>query len=195
MAAHSASLAALWPLECLFSWNHWRLAQAFSFDFGSTRGSEKAGLVLGLGLEQIILLTLLSLLTLWSLRKACWGMAPIYLPKAEKGQGRHSQHLERPCLRTWQPRREEESAWERATMWVVWKRDLEGFRNAEGVGSPTCTVSLKPSLPLLSLRNLARSSLSSPTRTLFSDTSPCPLICPKHWSQFYDSCSSLSNGY
>ena len=30
-------------------------------------------------------------------------------------------------------------------MWVVWKRDLEGFRNAEGVGSPTCTVSLKPS--------------------------------------------------
>lgn len=41
-----------------------RLAQAFPFDFGSARESEKAGLVLGLGLEQIIALTLLSLLAI-----------------------------------------------------------------------------------------------------------------------------------
>lgn len=55
----SVTLGVLVQLKSLAVWHRPSL-----LIFGSTRGSEKAGLVLGLGLEQIIPLTLLSLLTL-----------------------------------------------------------------------------------------------------------------------------------
>lgn len=76
-AEHSASTAALCDPGRACSAEITCLAQTFSFDSGKISGSEKAGLVLGLGLEfetqQIILLTLLLFANFMKFKKSFLG--------------------------------------------------------------------------------------------------------------------------
>lgn len=81
--------STLWPWACLFSWNYLCLAQTSSFDSGRISGSEKAGLVLGLGLEfetqQIILLTLPLFANFMKFKKSFLGNGTNLLAKSWDG--------------------------------------------------------------------------------------------------------------
>lgn len=87
-AEHSASTAALWPRSAC-SAEITCPGTGLDFDFGRTSGSEKPGLLLGLGLEfetqQIILLTLLLFANFMKFKKSFLGNSTNLFAKSWDG--------------------------------------------------------------------------------------------------------------